>query len=312
MTDNHEYLAEKEEFYKYYENVIVPSLQDTENKRKKYFFSFLGVCLLIGIWIFLLISGILPFVYKGECGFFICILVLAVCAPMFMYYRQTKESILPILIGYFGKFTYTYQPILSEQILKESRIMKKYDQLATDDGFAGNYDEIPVNITEYTRLAYRRKRKNNVEMKVAEPCGHGIIFSAQMNKKFQGQTIVVKDKGVFNMLARYKGLTKVGLESPLFEKAYEVYSDNQIEARYILTTVMLEYMMEIKKIFPKTEFSFFNNQVQINIEMKDNFFECSSFFRSVINPKRTEKIFKQFYLLFSIVKTLHLNENRLL
>lgn len=312
MENNPEYLAEKEEFYKYFERVIVPSVRNQENKRKKYLALFTCICLLVVAWIVLLVMGVIPFVYKGEFGFFICILVLGVCAPMFLYYKQSKENILPVIIGYFGQFTYLFRPELSEQILSAGRIMRKYDKLTTDDGFEGNYDEIPVKITEYTLFDYKKRKKDNVEMMVAEKKDHGIIFSAKMNKDFQGQTIVVKDKGIFNKLARYKGLMRIGLESPEFEKAYEVYSDNQIEARYILTTVMLEYMLELKKIFPKIEYSFFDNQLQINIEMKENFFECSSFFRSVINKKRIEKIFKQLYLLFSIVKTLHLNEKRLL
>jgi len=312
MENNPEYFAEREEFYKYFDNVIVPSVQEMESRRKKYLFWFLAICSLVIAWIVLLITGQMPFAYKGEYGIFICVLVLGVCAPMLMYYKQSKENILPVLIGYFGNFTYLFRPDISESAIQAGRIMKKYDKLSTDDGFEGTYDEIPVKIIEYTRFEHKKRRKNDMDVMVYQPQGHGIIFSAKMNKNFQGQTIVVKDKGILNKLARYKGLMRVGLESPEFEKAYEVYSDNQIEARFILTPVMLEYMMELKKIFPKTEFSFFNNQLQVNIEMKENFFECSSFFRSIINKKRIEKIFKQFYLLFSIVKTLHLNEKKLL
>ena len=144
------------------------------------------------------------------------------------------------------------------------------------------------------------------------PAGRGIIFYAQMNKNFAGQTIVVKDKGLFNKLTRYKNLERAGLESPEFEKVFDVYTDNQVEARYILTTVMLEYMIELRQSFPKIEFSFFSSHVLVKIETLKNMFECSSFFRSAINRRRIEESFTELYLLFSIIATLRLNQNRML
>ena len=81
-----------------------------------------------------------------------------------------------------------------------------------------------------------------------------------MNKKFKGQTIVIKDRGWLNKLTHFKNLQRVGLESPEFEKAYEVYSEDQIEARYLLTAVMLEYMLRAKKNYPAITFSFFNKK----------------------------------------------------
>jgi hypothetical protein len=107
-------------------------------------------------------------------------------------------------------------------------------------------------------------------------------------------------------------MAKVGLESIEFEEKYEVYSDSQIEARYILTPVMLEYMMELKKSLPKTEYSFFDNRLFMNIRIKENYFEASNFFTPITSRKNIQKIFTELYLLFSIVETLKLNQQRLL
>jgi len=311
MQENLEYIEAKQKFDEYYHNTIIPSVQPLEKRRKKFLSYFILICLVVICWVGLLITGKIPL--KGNnYGFILCMAVLGICAPMLFYYKQTKESILPILVNFFGDFLYIYQPELSEALLKKSLVMKQYDSLSTDDGFEGTYNNIPVVITEYTRFRHREQKKDGISRIIKQKKGHGIIFRAKMNKDFEGQTIIVRDKGFMNKFSHYKGMQRVGIEYPEFEKAYEVYSDNQIEARYILTTVMIEYIMQLKNVFKAVEYSFFDNQVLINIEMKENFFECSSFFRTIINKKRLYKNFNQFHLLFSIIHILHLHQNKLL
>jgi len=312
MENNPEYLAAKERFDYYYEEKVVPTLQKVEQKRKKYLLCFVLLCVFISIWIWLILSGKISIFHNGNEGLIICFAILAVCTPLLMYYKKSKESILPSIIGFFGDFTYKYRPQISDSLIEKSKIMQKYSSLKTDDSFSGKYENVLTSITEYIRFERVVQKKDNIKRLAEKARSHGIIFSAEMNKNFTGQTIIVKDKGFMNKFTHYKGLSRVSLESPEFEKAYEVYSDDQVEARYILTTVMLEYIMELKEVFPKTTYSFFDNQVFINVELKGNNFECSSFFASVLNKKRIEKNFKQLYLLFSIVNILRLNQNRML
>lgn len=312
MENSPEYLVARQQFYDYYDNTVTPALGKIEKKRRQYLVAFSAIILLVILWIVLLITGKISFLAEGENGFILCLVVLLICAPIFMYYKKSKESILPLLIGFFGKFDYTYHPNLPLSVLNQSQIMKKSDDLAADDGFDGEYKEVPISIVEYVRYKYQEQKEDGVRKIKRKVKGRGIIFEAEMKKKFSGHTIVVKDKGVLNKLSRYKGLERAGLESTEFEKAFEVYTNNQIETRYILTAVMIEYMLELKKLFPHAEYSFENNNVLINIEMKKNMFECSNFFRPVINKKRAETYFKQFYLLFSIIEILHLNQKQML
>lgn len=316
MLQTPDFSKEKENFAVYYENKVLPSLQAIEKMRKKYFRRFVLISILTILWCACLFVNVkMTDTVKINMEFAsiaTCALILFVCLPMLSYYKRSKESLLPVLAGFFGKFSYVYKSSISESLLQQSMIMKPYDLIDTDDCFEGTYDSVHISLTEYNLCERRIERKSGYSRETYRKKGHGIIFNAEMNKNFNSQTIVVKDKGIFNRFSRYKNMQKVGLESPEFEKAFEVYSDNQIIARYILTTVMLEYMLKLKNIFPKIEFSFFASQVLINIEVKQNLFECSSFFRTVINKKRIEENFYQLYLLFSIVKILHLNQKVML
>lgn len=318
MSDNLDFNLAKQEFDSYYTQMIFPKLQQIEQMRKKMLYRFYSMVSLVAAWLGFIFWR--HFISPIEMGNNIpvcidiagCIAVLLAAIPMFSYYRQSKESLLPLLAGFFGSFKYSYQKNLSEDVLSYSKIMKTYDKISTDDCFEGIYDNIPVKITEYALYKKRYVRNKGQTRVITYKVSSGILFSAKMNKKFNGQTIVVKDKGWLNKLVHYKKMRRVGLESPEFEKAFEVYSEDQIEARYLLTTVMLEYMLEAKKIYPNITFSFFNNEVLINIETNKNFFECSSFFRTMLNKKRIEQNFTELYFLFSIIKTLRLNQTQIL
>ncbi len=320
FEENTDYQALRRDFENYYEKDILPALKKAENVRKKYMMAFGIMSIFILIWLGFvwhkMEQGLASFKEgSGYYDFTGCLLTLIVCWPLFGYYRRSKENLLPLIAKFFGEFSYVYRPKLPLSLLKKSLLFKnKKEEIVADDCFNGSYKNLPTTIVEYITLKkqYRRDEKNRTDRFVYNKTGGGIIFYAKMNKKFSGQTITVADKGLFNKITRYKNLQRVGMESPEFEKAFEVYSDNQIEARYILTTIMLEYMVELKKNFPKIEFSFFNEHIFIKIETRKNMFECINFFRSVINKPQIEKIFTELYLLFSIIDTLHLNQQRIL
>ncbi len=319
FEENTEYLNTRQNFETYYEAEILPALKKAENIRKKYMSAFVVMLILILIWLGFALHKLgqgLSALREGNgyYGLAGCLLTLAVCWPLFGYYRRSKENLLPLIARFFGDFSYVYRPDLPLPLLEKSMLFKNKGEIVADDCFTGTYKDLPATIVEYLTFKRQRRRdeENRTERFVYSKTGSGIIFYARMNKNFSGQTLTVADKGVFNKITRYKNLQRVGMESPEFEKAFEVYSDNQIEARYILTAVMLEYMTELKKSFPKIEFSFFDEHILIKIETRKNMFECTSFFRSVINKPRVEKIFKEFYLLFSVIDTLRLNQQRML
>lgn len=314
-----EYLASREKFEKYYEENILPQLQQLEKTRKKYLYIFIIMLIGVGIWLYYtgasFAEGFANFTsgeggWKGAIGTF---MVLILCWPMLSYYRRSKESLLPLIANFFGEFKYIYNEMLPIGLMDSSLLFRTKGEMRGEDCFLGIYEDVSVQIIEYRRysLEHRYNREQNMREEVYVPKERGLIFYADMNKSFEGQTIVVKDKGLFNAFSKYKNMERVGVESPEFEKKFEVYSDNQIEARYILTTTMLEYMEKLQETFSLIEFSFFQQHVLIKIETKKNTFECANFFHSIIDKKRIIKNFDEMYLLFTIITTLKLNQKRI-
>ena len=317
MHKKQEFFTAKQSFDIYYNNEIRPKLEELEKTRKKYLKVFCMLCIFVTSWIVYIIKNFknLENLPQGI-EFISCILVLIACLPMLSYYIKTKSSLLYLLANFFGEFSYNYNYQNQENILEKSKIFDKNNIMKTDDEFCGTYKNVSLCIREYT--LYKRVNNQtgtnnyfaNEVINKSNKMYNGIIFYASMNKKFKGQTIIVKDKGFLNKLVSYNKLKRVGLESTEFEKSYEVYSDDQIEARFLLTSVMLEYLIKLKRKFNKIELSFFDNHVFINIKTKKNMFECSSFFTTIINKKRIEKVFEELYLIISIVDTLRINQDK--
>lgn len=82
--------------------------------------------------------------------------------------------------------------------------------------------------------------------------GNDILFVADFNKNFSGRTFVIPDsfrerpgKNFEKGNPLYWELVK--LEDPEFEKMFQVYGSDQIEARYILSTNFMRKIVELRK-----------------------------------------------------------------
>lgn len=82
----------------------------------------------------------------------------------------------------------------------------------------------------------------------------GIIVEFAMNKNFEGQTIILDNsQDGRNVSINKKKYSVVQLEDIEFMKKYTVYSTNQIEARYLITTAFIDRLKNIKTKF-KTKY----------------------------------------------------------
>ena len=330
-----EYLELKQRFDVYYDQTLKPILQKNDKLRLKYVFFF--VILLILALVFY--PMILHYVFLkmvafqdasgagiilGLSGF----LIILLCGPMYLYKRQAKAQIMPDFANFFGSFNYTYEKTIDDLTMQDSHLFPKYTQNVGDDFFSGIYDNVHITIAEEklsvlqikteknntwtdARNRYGRTLGNNEQpQKQYKTVFRGICVLLEMNKNFSGQTVVLQDKGFMNMFYRIKGLERVKLEDTKFEKIFEVFSSDQIEARYLLTTAFMERMLRLRDLYDGKviQFSFKDNKLLIAIKTRQNMFEANSFFRSNLNKKRIDLVFLQFYTVFSIIKLLKLNQ----
>ena len=143
----------------------------------------------------------------------------------------------------------------------------------------------------------------------------GLFFIADFNKHFHGQTYVLSDfgerfLGFFGKLMQNINVGRpevVRLEDPEFEKIFVVYSSDEVEARYILSTSFMERLVEFrKKMNSSVQLSFVGNNIYMAIPMKKNLFE-PSLRRTVMNFEDIKEYYKQILFCTSIVDEMNLN-----
>lgn len=109
-----------------------------------------------------------------------------------------------------------------------------------------------------------------------------------------------------------KATQKVVLEGLPFMKKWRVLTDKQVEARYILTPVFMEKMLEIKRLFhgKHIDFSFFGSKLLIAVHTRKNMFETTSLFVPALSYHKVREVVGQLHGIFAVVDVI-LNEKLL-
>lgn len=313
LEQDEEYIELKNRFDAYYNERLRPILAQSEAKRHLYQLMF-AILVVMGVFFYPAIVAKLLQSDLNEDNSIIgvilglsCLLIMLLCGPIYTYKKKVKPQIMPDFANFFGSFAYQYEGKIDDLILRQSDLFSEYNQSIGDDYFSGTYDGVYISIgEEKLKLMKKDFRGFDIKKNVFE----GVCILFEMNKSFKGRTVVLKDRKLFNAFNKVKGLQNVKLEDIRFEKYFEVYSDDQIEARYLLTTGFMERMLKLRDLYEgkSIQFSFYRNMLLLAIPTKQNMFEANSFFRSNLNKKNTDLVFNQFYTIFSIVKLLKLNQ----
>lgn len=180
-----------------------------------------------------------------------------------------------------------FEPAGAEQ-LSELQLLPSCDRSTYEDCFDGKHSGCEYAFYD-----------GHLERKVKTKNGHSwqTVFRGQLiriafPKKFHGKTIVKRDAGMFNFMQRWMtSLQRVGLGDSRLEKAFEVYSDDQVEARYLIHPVFMERLLDLEKRFEGKNLrcAFVDGDLLIAIEGGDKF-EIGSMFANLDDIKRVRTI----------------------
>lgn len=109
----------------------------------------------------------------------------------------------------------------------------------------------------------------------------------------------------FQAFSSYGELVK--LDNVDFEKEFVVYSNDQIEARYILSHTLMQNILRLKNIIGKNiSISFYGSKIYIAIHFKQAVFE-PKIYKKVSSFDEIKNYFETINLVVQIVKTLNLD-----
>ncbi len=100
----------------------------------------------------------------------------------------------------------------------------------------------------------------------------GVVVSLSHPVQFAGRTIIMQDKGVFNPTTVDR-MKRVGFASSEFERIFEVYSDDQVEARALISPDLMERMIGFSQelLGHRLQCVFLGKQMHLALDIDDTF-----------------------------------------
>lgn len=247
----------------------------------------------------------------NEIVFQIVLSVLAYVFPLAFYviYSATPAARLQKDVGfqlynvalqYFGhKYKYSLTPRKSISDYDNSRVLPSFDRSSMGENISGEYNGVEF-LSQTISLFVNDGKDNNNNQKYKKIFS-GSCIEMSYQKKFQGITAIVTDKGKLkNLIHTKKGLERVRLEDPAFESKFEVYGSDQIEARYLLSVVTMELFMDlIGKYGDDIQMSFYRGKLLLLIPTRKHFFRTGM---NIMSPIVFDEAI---YNMFNEINTLH-------
>lgn len=128
----------------------------------------------------------------------------------------------------------------------------------------------------------------------------GFVFVADFHKEFRGRTTIVPPTKSFTLDKR------VDLENPDFGKRFTTYSNDQVEARYILSPSMMERLIALDDKLNGIRVAFRRSMIIITIPSKKDNFEAN-LWMSVLDRKIVNEDLSVLKQLIEITNDLNLN-----
>ena len=308
MDETKTYQQMRNEFYENYNKKIVPVVQQFETQRK--------IRLVLAVFLVIILS--VPGVFFLWTAFFtgmdsdsqegaIQIGALFLCATWLAwrsikkgFENKIKSKIMPTVCSCFGAMRwYEGRYTDNEFMFSNSCVIPDYTSSSYDDVFEGIYKDVGIEIieAEYDRGSGKNRRT----------VFNGVIVKLDMNKNFKGHT-VIKPDGILHTSPK-SSLKHTTLEDVVFEKKFDVFTDDEVEARYLITTAFMDRLNNMKTAFQANEIScaFYDKYLFIALSTPKDLFSLGSLTKSVNDSQQYFQMYEQ---MVSIVKMIdHFNLN---
>ena len=173
-------------------------------------------------------------------------------------------------------------PTPAFDILKNARLLPGYDNRKFEDLIEGDRAETHFSLVECKLTEEQGSGKNRRTVTTFQ----GLLFHIEYPERFLGRTLIARQgwwKGFFGD----KDLQKVDLVAKELEDNFTIYSNDQVEARALLTPDRMERLIALERHFMggKLRGVFEGDHLTLALEADDQF-EAGSIWKPLVDPER--------------------------
>lgn len=295
--------SERKEFTaaaSFFDTEVRPYLQSNETRRRDAVVQSIAICVLAGA----LAAAAFAYSPGGEIGVRVGIIVGflgfgAASGRLALTQRKLSDGLLRMVCDHLG-LRYRNKLGAPDYIgaFERLKLLPNFNRSEWEDEVQGEREGLNFTLCE-AHLKYRSGGRN----KNTRTVFHGQLLVLDYHKRFLGETVIKRDAGILNSFmkpgARFQ---RVGLGSSQFEKAFEAWSTDQVEARELLDPIVLERFQELDRLFDgaKLRAAFSEGRLYIALEVGDKL-NMGSMFSKLATPERFETILKEFDLIFDLI-----------
>ncbi|MFH1063244.1 MAG: DUF3137 domain-containing protein [Candidatus Omnitrophota bacterium] len=259
-------------------------------------------------------------VARSENGlFFVGIAAFLILAAIYKfatqdYVKNFKAGIIEKIVKFIDEhLSYSRTNHINQSAFVESKIFTQRPEIFSGDDYVKG--KIGQTALEFSEIHAKYITRDSKGRRQEHTIFKGLFVIADFNKTFQGKTVVLPDTaerllGQFGSMLQSINKSRgqlVKLEDPEFEKMFAVYGDDQIEARYILSTSLMKRIVDFKKSSNKTiHLSFVGSKINIAVSYTKDLFE-PRVFRTLLDFTPIREYFEDLKMAVSIVEDLNLN-----
>lgn len=191
-----------------------------------------------------------------------------------------------------------FEPPLLDIYQQNDLLSGRIDRTAFEDQMRGHAHGADFTFCE---AKLERKDKDSKGRTQWHTVFRGILLEIDFHRDFAGRTVVLRDAGLFKAKKR-KGMKRVGLADPVFEKIFEAYGTDQVEARYLLTPTFMQRLVDLEQSVDgkNARFGFLDGKLYIVVDAP-NQFEAGSMFQSFGDGARTQKILDEVGAIYNVI-----------
>lgn len=182
----------------------------------------------------------------------------------------------------FGGASDEPAPTPAFDVLKGARLLPGYDSRKFEDLIEGDRAETHFSLVECKLTEQQGSGKNRRTVTTFQ----GLLFHIEYPDRFLGRTLIARQgwwKGFFGD----KDLQKVDLVAKELEDNFTIYSNDQVEARALLTPDRMERLIALERHFKggRLRGVFEGDHLTLALEAEDQF-EAGSIWKPLVDPER--------------------------
>lgn len=302
-------MASDAAFEKLFADEIAPELEAREDKRRDTV-RFHNIALAIGVGVAaVLVALVFSLGGPPPLAFFLGVLSLMIgwgvgAAAVHTLKKEVKHAMTQSIAPFLGlSFTAGISQPPGFRQFRELRLVPSYNISNFEDLLEGQH---AGHLFELYEAHLKRRTRDHKGRTRTTTVFRGQLVRIAFPRKFDSTTVILRDAGVFNWMNKPgKELKRVGLADPHFEKIFEVYGTDQVEARYLLTPTFMERLLALETMFKgkRARAAFDGGDLLIAVHGGD-LFEAGSMFKPLADISRARTLRDEIRSIHDIIEVI--------